>query len=401
MADKPFPFGAKTIEELEARDAAKNNNATPPVETPPVNEPIVTDLKNGEPPKDIKSTTEPNTGTETKPPASVTEPTKITWLEEANKHFKTEFKTPEEFGKVFEKAKKVDEEYEPKITEFTNNEKKYKQQLEELQSSLNPLSYFSSQEAYVAEQLRKQRPDLTPSVLQDVIMEDTSKMSDLDVLTKNLQLVTKNLKGGESGARAVIFKRYGIDSETNMEDLDITTQNEILIEANAVRKSWNELKTSVKPPVVKTEAERMAEKDLADKERLKQITPFRETFSKFDKFTEQIDEDTTFDFNVPEEYKAELPKMFDTFFVDSGLEVNQENLAAMEEIKQALFLRKNFKQIHKLIEGNVETKMKAERDKLLGNENPSNTHTAAEIEGDEDAKFSNENGFGKLFGNKK
>jgi len=399
MADKGLPFGFKTIEELEASDAAKNN-VTPPAETPPANEPIVTDLKNSEPPKDKKEVTEPNKGTETKPPASGGEPTKINWLEEANKHFKTEFKTPEEFGQVFEKAKKVDSEYEPKIQEYTNNEKKYKQQLEELQSSLNPLSYFSSQEAYVAEQLRKQRPDLTPSVLQDVIMEDTSKMSDLDVLTKNLQLVTKNLKGGESGARAVIFKRYGIDSETNMDELDITTQNEILIEANAVRKQWNELKTSVKPPVVMTEEQKAAAREMAAQERLKQITPFRETFSKFDKFTEQIDEDTTFDFNVPEEYKAELPKMFDTFFVDSGLEVNQENLAAMEEIKQALFLRKNFKQIHKLIEGNVETKMKAERDKLLGNENPTNTHTATEEGVGGDEKFSKEYGFGKLFGDK-
>lgn len=79
MADKGLPFGFKTIEELEASDAAKNN-ATPPAETPPANEPTVTDPKNGEPPKD-KSKPEPNTGTETKPPASGGEPTKINWLE--------------------------------------------------------------------------------------------------------------------------------------------------------------------------------------------------------------------------------------------------------------------------------------------------------------------------------
>lgn len=387
MADeKPFFIGKKTIEELEARDAVQS---TPPVETPIANEPVISEAG---------KTAEP---TKVEPPKEETkaDTPKSNWWEEANKTHGWDFKSSDDFKVVVEKAKKVDE-YEAKVKGIDEVETKYKKQLEELQSSLNPLSYFSSQESYVAEQLRRQHPDKSPFVLQEIVTSDNKRMADLDVLIKNQMLETPDLIGGENGAKEYILDKYGIDAETPKEEWSTTIQNKIKIEANATRKQWDELKSKVELPKVMTPEDKEKQSIALKEAKLNQVKPLRETFSKFDKFTETIEDGKVFDFNVTDEYKQQLPEIFDTFFVDAGLEVNEDNLKAMEKIKRALLLESHFKQIYKTIEGDVETRMKAKQDELLNNTNPSNTKTAAEL-GDSDAqKFSKEHGLGKLFSKK-
>lgn len=381
--EKPFFIGAKTIEELEARDAARQE--TPPVEPTPPTEKVV------ETPKEVTPPTEQKIAPT--PPSN-------TWLDEVNKTYKTEFKTPEDFGKHLERAKRADE-LEPKITEYTNNELKYQKQLKELQSSLNPLEYFSSQEAFVAEQLKKQHPDKNPRVLQEIVSSDFKVMDDLDVLIKDALLTTPGLKGGEAGVRETILSEFGInDLSIPKEEWPISVQNRIMIKANQARKQWDELKTNVVLPKISTPEEREAERVRLATEKKAQLIPLKETFSKFDKFTEQIEEGKIFEFNVTDEYKKVLPEMFETYFVEAGITPDADSLASMEKLKRALFLEGNFKQIYKTIEADVESRMKADRDKLLGNENPPNTKSGMELESDDRKKFSNEHGLGKLFNKK-
>jgi hypothetical protein len=384
MADDRLPFGTRLSDiGKEQVNAPTETKAEPEIK----NEPEVVNDGKIEPPKVEQKT-------ETK-----TEPTKVTWLEEANKFYKTDFKSPEDFGKVFDKAKKVDE-YEPKIKGYEESENKYKQQLQELQSSLNPLNYFSSQESYVAEQLRKQHPDKSPAILHDVVTSDNKRMDDLEVLIKNQMLETPNLIGGENGAREYILDKYGVDTSLPKEEWSITVQNKIRIEADQKRKEWDKLKSEVVLPNVATPEQREAERVRLQEEKKIKITPLKETFSKFDKFTETIEDGKVFDFNVPDEYKQKLPDMFEAYFVQAGLEPNKENLDAMEDLKQALLLKNHFKQIYKTIEGDVETRMKAERDRLLNNVNPTNTQSANEVGESDKDKFSNEQGLGKFFNRK-
>lgn len=390
MAEKPFPFGAKSIEELEAREASKN--PTPAPEPVVANEPVINEAgQKGEP-------------TKVEPPKeeTKTEPIKTTWLDEVNKAYKTDFKSPDDFKAVFEKSKKVDE-YEPKVKGFEETEANYKKQLEQLQSSLkqlnNPLSYFSSPEAYVAEQLKKQYPDKNPKVLHDVVTSDVKVMDDLDVLIKDAFLNTPGLKGGDEGVRETILSEFGVDPTTPKDEWPISVQNRIMIKANQARKEWSELKSKVELPKVASPEEREAEAKRLQEEKRQKITPLKETFSKFDKFTTEIDGEI-FDFNVTDEYKEVLPQMFDTYFVEAGLDVNEDNLKSMETLKRAMFLEQNFVPIYKKIVADAETKFKAKQDELLNNTNPTNTKTAAEGEENENQKFSKEYGLGKLFGKK-
>jgi hypothetical protein len=354
--------------------------------TEPANEPVVIDPAKGTEPK-----TEPKVEPKVEPK---TEPPKVDWLGEINKVYKSEFKTPEEFGKVFEKSKKADE-YTTKITEYENNAKKYQQQIADLNSSLNPLSYFSSPDAFVAEQLKKQYHDLSPSVLHEIVTSDVKAMSDIDVLIKNKLLENPGLIGGEQGAKDLILDEYGIDPATPKEEWSITQQNKVLVAARNARKSWDELKSKVVVPKIQTPEERENQVIALKEERKIQLKPLKDTFSKFDKFTEEIEPGKVFELNVPDEYKQSLPDMFETYFVEAGLEANEESLKDIENLKEALLLRQNFKQIYKVIEGDVETRLRAEQDKLLGNIPPANTQTATQGE-DDKVKHSNEKGLGKL-----
>lgn len=353
-----------------------------------VNEPIVEDKNK------VTDTPVKEKEVEKKVEEKKVEPS-VDYLRYINENYKTEFKTPEEVGAYFEKAKKVIE-YEPRLTEYENKVKQYEQQVAELNSSLNPLSYFTSQDSYIAEQLKKQRSDLHPQVLGDVISQNTDSMSDIDVLIKNELLNNPKLIGGEKGAEGLVYKRYGIDPTVPKEEWDITTQNEMLVAAGKARKEWNELKSKVVLPKIATPEEREAERVRIATERKAKLTPLQDTFSKFDKFSEQIDEGKVFDFNVPDEYKEVLPEMFEKYFVEAGIEPTKENLADLEELKQALMLRRHFKQIYKTIEGDVTAREKAARDKLLGNEHPENTNSGNEIKDESDfKKFNDEHGLGK------
>ena len=340
-----------------------------------------------------KASQSDNSQSESKPDTS--------WVSKASEHFKMEFKTPDDFKPYFEKAKKVDE-YEPKIKEYEASTTNYKKQLEELQRSLeianNPLSYFSSESAWVAEQLRKQHPDKNPSILQEVVTADSKSMDDISVLVKNQLLETPDLIGGEQGAKEYILDKYGIDPSTPESEWSIALKNKIKIEANTARKQWSELKSSVKLPQIKTAEQKQAEQAALVEQKAKAIKPIADKFSDFKEFTEDIEEGKQFKFIPPDEYKAGLPEMMKAYFVDAGNEVNEENLSIMNELRDALLLKRHFKQIYKTIEADVSTREKAKYDALLNNEHPGSTQSAAELESDKDKQFSNQYGFGKLLG---
>ena len=374
----------KSFFDRQETPAENTTTETPTNEPEVVTEPVVDEQVKTEPAKTEPVVTE--------------QPIKVSALEEINKKFQTEFKSVDDLQGYFDKAKKADE-YAPKLTEYETKVKQYEERIADLNSSLNPLSHFTSQESYIAEQLRKQHPDKSPMVLQEIVTKDASQISDLDVLIKNQMLETPDLIGGENGAKEYILDKYGIDPDLPKAEWSVTLQNKIKIEAKQIRKTWDELKSTVKLPTVLSQDEINAEKTRLTEERKTQLSPLKETFSKFDKFTEQIDEGKVFDFNVPDEYKEMLPEMFEEYFVKAGVEPTKENLERFEHLKRGLLLDSHFKQIYKTIEGDVVAREKAARDILLGNEAPTNTNSGNEINDQSDVKkYNDEHGLGKMLG---
>ena len=345
-----------------------------------------------------------NAGQSNTPPSGTTgketpveTPPQKSWVEMLNEQYKTEFKTPEEVGNILSRAKKADE-YEPKIKEWETKSKEYEQRIADYSSLINPLSYFKDEASFRAEQLRKQHPDKSPTVLQEIVTQDTKGMSELDVLIKNTLLENPDLKGGIEGAREIVYDSLGITEETPMTDLPTLIQNKMKVQAKQVLKAWDELKSTVKLPEIKTPEQIQADREARAVERSKLLTPFREDFSKLDEISEEIEPGEVFKYKLSDEDKKLLPDIFDTYMAKAGLEPTKENIEQLKYLSEAMLLRGNIKQIYKVIKGDVETREKAKYDKLLGNESPNNTRTGLDLKDESDVrKYNDENGLKKFF----
>ena len=350
---------ATSPEELAARKQGDGQNATAGAAT--------TD--------DAAGTTEP---LQEEGSAAATAPPAVDWLTEMNKTFGTQYKTADEIKPIFELPSKV-KEYEEKVKvaeAYPEKEKSYQNRIKELESSLNPLTHFSSKEAYIAEQLRKAHPDKSQTLLQDVATKDLAKMDALDVLVN--QVMLDNPDVSKEDARAHVYNEYGVDADTPEGEWSAAVKTKIKIKANEARKELNALKASVTLPEILTH-EQVEQKRIEQVEALKkQIKPLQEKFAQFDKFTEKVGENE-FEFAVPEDYKSQLSAMFEGFFVQGGNEINEDNLGVITELKEALMLKRNFANIYRAIETDVAARLKKEYDERLGNTQPPNGATATDF----------------------
>lgn len=298
-----------------------------------------------------------------------------TFFEEYNKRYGTTYKSDEEIKNVLSLAGKATE-YETKYKDYDTlkgDAEKYKQELEEVKSThmSDLLSKPRLRSAYIAEQLVAKYPDRDPDVLASVAMSDLDKMSDLDVLARERKI--RGSKSSLDNIKAVIMKELGIDPEQNPEEWDSLINTEIEMKATDARERINTMLKDIELPkvVTKEEREALATRTLEDKR--KQATPFKEIFTKFDVY-----KNGDFEFTPPDEFKSKLGDVFDSFFIDSGLEINESNLATAEMIKKALFVEEYLPKMLEVHEKQVQAKLKEEQDKLLHNDTPPNTATATD-----------------------
>ena len=313
-----------------------------------------------------------------------TEPTteQPAFFEEINKRFSTELKSEDDFKSLLEASKQVQsyKEKEQTWSAFETEKESLTNKITELESQLNPLSYFSSPEAYKAEQLRKQMPSKDPLILQEIVMQDVNKMDSFEVLVKEKMLSTSGLK--KENVEAALMKKYGIDSDTPREEWDDIAKTEIAIDAQAAREKFEELKSKVELPDVKTQEQIKAELDSLKENKIKEIAPYQDKFKSFDKFTRKIG-DEQFEFDVPSDYKESLSDMFKGFFVEGNLPVNETNLETVVELRDALFLLRNFDKIHEVIKKSAVSETVEKTDELLHNKQPQNTATRSD-DGEDD-----------------
>jgi hypothetical protein len=213
-------------------------------------------------------------------------------------------------------------------------------------------------------------PDRDPFVLQELAMADVDKMSDLDVLARERKIRSKS---SLEDIKAVIRKELGIDPDQKPEEWDSVVKTELELKASDARDRIKQLFAGIELPKVVTKEEREALQVKLLEDRKKTTQPFKEIFKKFDVY-----KNGDFEFAPPEEFKTQLEDVFNGIFIDSGLPINEENLATAELIKKALFVEEYFPKMKEVIEKQVEAKLKAEQDKLLHNDTPPNTAIASD-----------------------
>lgn len=362
----------QTETEMEGRKL--NLNTVPPA--PP--EPAKVEQPTSEPVIETPNVQGQPTQVPTTPPVTESpqaEPPKVdAFFEEFNKRYGTQYKTDDEVKPIFGLPKKVTE-YEGKHREFEKSIADYQRKITELEEAQDPLKYFSNPESYIAEQLKMKYPKSNPDTLQEIVRTDVSKMNDLDVLIKSKQLFVPNAPK-ESVLRSVILSQYGIDPNADPEEWDDIAKARMQLDAASERDKIEAMKGVIEMPKVLTKEEKELARKLASESRATAIAPLKETFNKYDKFTYKDIEG--FEFDVPEDYRKALPDMFQSMFIDAGLEPTQENLNTALELRDALFVHQYLPKLREIWLKEGETRAKAGLDKELHNDIPPNTKTASD-----------------------
>jgi len=329
--------------------------------------------------------------TEQKTETQVTENKPEEFIEVFNKRYGTTHKSDEEIKQVLSLAGKATE-YETKYKDYDTikgDVEKYKKELDETKTTYmsDLLAKPRLRSAYIAQQLIEKYPDRDPEVLGELAMSDIDKMSDIEILARERKM--RGSKSSLDNIKLVIKKELGVDPEQKPEEWDSLVTTELEMKATDARERIKNLLKDVELPKVvsKEEREQQQAKFLEDKK--KATEPIKQVFTKFDTYR-----NGDFEFEVPEEFKSKLNDVFKGMFLDSGLEVNEQNLATAELIKKSLFVEEYFSKMLEVHEKTIKAKLKEEQDKLLHNDAPPNTTTATD---QGDGKDPNKQGVSSFF----
>lgn len=339
-------------------------------------------------------TTETQTqATQTTETAQSTDTQPDVFFDSFNKRYNTTFKSDDEIKPLFELPKKITE-YEEKVKNYSELEQsveKYKQELEE--SKANSMSDLLNdpliRKAFVASQLKQKYPDRDEFVMQEIAMSDIDRMSDIDAIAKEKMATIKGLTFEE--AKLAKLADFGIDPTTSPEEWDSVAKARVKIAGAEAKERIKGLLNGIQMPQVQTKEQKETLMAQAKEEKIKLTAPLKEKYKQFDKYV-----NGKVEFVVPDEFKAKLDDVFQGFFIDSGLEVNEKTLAAAEKYKRDLFLEEYLPKIIEVAEKQAVTTYKEQIEKELHNDKPLNTATATDQNTQTDEK-----GVGEFFRNQK
>jgi hypothetical protein len=219
--------------------------------------------------------------------------------------------------------------------------------------------------------LLEKYPDKDADTLRQIVMADVSKMSDLEVLVKHQKIDMPSL--AESDIEVVLKDKYGIDPDTKPEEWSSIARTKLAIDAQSARANIKSLTNGIEMPKTVSKEQRDLEASQVLQNRVKNTSPLKEEFTKFDTF-----EKGGFKYDVPAEAKAKLPAMFDAMFVEAGMEATPENLQTAKDMRDGQFLLDNFEKIIEVAVKQGQTEIQKKLDEALNNTTPPNTATATD-----------------------
>ena len=295
--------------------------------------------------------------------------------EQLNTFFDTTGKTKDDIKNVFTLG--------TKYSELEKEQGEAKRELEslrlsnaELKKGLDPLAHFSSESAYVAEQLRKKYPDMDAVAIQQAVTKDLSLVSDLDVLALQDVIKHPGVSGGETMSKRILAGKYGIDLSEPIAEWDEVAKAQIERDAFDARREINSFKKEVEIPVVKSEEDIRAARANKAADLQKKWDPVMTQLTKLDKITiPREEEGQVFEFEVPQSFRDELPEYFKTMIISGELEPGEETVKLLIEQRNKEFVYKNLDKIMGSFEADLLSSVQEQTDKELGNTAPANTQT--------------------------
>ena len=298
-----------------------------------------------------------------------------------NTFFEKDFKTEDDVRSLFEKLDKYSD-YDEKVTklsEYEESKSALETRIKELEDAQDPLQWFPNEDVFKSVMLQKQFPEKDPNILNKVITSDLTKVSDLDVLIDDVLLSTPGFKGDRERARAVLYKRYGIDAEDSPENWEQVTQDLILMDADSKRREFRELADKVEKPKVVTPEEKAA---ALAQQKADLKASWKEPISRMAQYEKEAITDaegnTIMEFDVPKEYRSGIKDYLESM-VDNGLSLNKENLQFAEYDIRKTMVYENLPKILAAYKGQLESEWQKAKDTEEGNTTPPNTQTAPDM----------------------
>ena len=356
-------------------EAKKTEQSTEPVVEPQV-EPVV---------EPTEPTTEPTTEPVTEPtaaepvvvePGAETPPVEELNDELLNTFFGTTGVTKEDIKNVYAQGVKYSE-LESKYNENSQAYESLQAQHEEIKKGLNPLKHFSSEQAYIAEQLRIKYPGMDPVAIQRAVTRDLTVMSDLDVLALQDTIRHPGAKGGEAMAKRILAEKHGVDLSEPADQWDDMAVAKIEREALEARAQIKDFQGEVELPATKSEEELKVERANQTKELQQKWTPAMTELTGFDKITiPGKEEGQVFEFEVPQSFRDELPEYFNNIIVNAELEPGPETVKFLIKQRNKDFVYQNLDKIREAIEADLTSRLTKQTDAELNNTTPANTQTS-------------------------
>ncbi len=297
-------------------------------------------------------------------------------INDFNAFFGTPYKEESELKDVLKRATEYGD-IQKKYTDAETARKALEDKNKELEASLDPMQYFSSPDAYIAEQIKKQMGDVDPSVVTKLLSHEKTKMANFDLLVYDWLMQNPGTIGGVEGAKKVLAKKYDVDLGDPAEEWDPVAQNMMMADARAVERRIAQLKSEVKLPEPLSQEAIAARRAEAIEKAKTAWAPYVGEIANFDKLVVPGDNGTTLlEMEVPKSFRDTLPEYIQGVIEQTGLEPTPENLKEIVDYRNRTFVYDHLPKILEVHGNNIRSEVEAKYAALLNNTTPPNSAIA-------------------------
>lgn len=228
-----------------------------------------------------------------------------------------------------------------RLAELDNKYKELNSKYEEAKQQLNPRQHFVNEDEYKRQLiLKKYGEEVNPGLLNKIVSQDVSKMSDIDILILGKQVGNPYLIGGDEGARQLIYDQFGINAEEMGDDptkWSNLVKNRLSDAATQVRKSLNQIKSIEVPQVEDFESQRQAKIKAGEELRTKLKDGWTKVVGKLVKDFSDYEYLEGKKFKVDDDFKKMATDVLLEHLIEGDLDLNEENIKNAQ-----LYLRSEF-----------------------------------------------------------
>ena len=297
-------------------------------------------------------------------------------ISDFNAFFGTPYKEESELKDVLKRATEYGD-IQKKYTDAETARKALEDKNKELEASLDPMKYFSSPDAYIAEQIKKQMGDVDPSVVTKLLSHEKTKMANFDLLVYDWLMQNPDTIGGVEGAKKVLAKKYDVDLSDSTEEWDPVAQNMMMADARAVERKIAKLKSEVKLPEPLSPEAIAARRAEAVEKAKATWAPYVGDIANFDKLVVPGDDGKPLlEMEVPKAFRDTLPEYIQGVIEQTGLEPTPDNLKEIVDYRNRTFVYDHLPKILEVHGNNIRSEVEAKYAALLNNTTPPNSAAA-------------------------